>query len=96
MKQVKSLPMNKSSEKYKLYYTKSAFKDIRKLDAVARKKVKSKLELFSKYPLSHARRLTDPALGKFRWRVGDYRVVFDLKGSKIIILRVGHRKEVYH
>jgi len=35
------------------------------------------------------------ALGSWRFRVGDYRVVFDIEGKKIIVLRVGHRREVY-
>lgn len=31
----------------------------------------------------------------YRLRVGDYRVIFELKGNLIIILLVGHRKNVY-
>jgi len=27
--------------------------------------------------------------------MGDYRVVFDLDGQKIVVLRVGHRREIY-
>ncbi len=39
--------------------------------------------------------LTDPQLGTYRFRVGDFRVIFDLHGRDIVILRVGHRKSIY-
>ncbi|MFQ6032826.1 MAG: type II toxin-antitoxin system RelE/ParE family toxin [Candidatus Zixiibacteriota bacterium] len=28
-------------------------------------------------------------------RIGDYRVIFDLEGNEIVVLRVGHRKNIY-
>jgi mRNA interferase RelE/StbE len=34
-------------------------------------------------------------LGAYRFRIGDYRVVFDLEGDEIVILRVGHRRDIY-
>jgi mRNA interferase RelE/StbE len=46
-------------------------------------------------PLKHAERLTQPQIGSFRFRIGDYRVVFDLEGAEIVVLRVGHRREIY-
>lgn len=33
--------------------------------------------------------------GYWKLRVGDYRVVFKVKGNKIIILAILHRKDVY-
>ncbi len=35
----------------------------------------------------------DSTLGTYRFRVGDYRIVFDIEDTTIIILRVGHRKK---
>lgn len=46
-------------------------------------------------PLKHAEPLKQSELGSYRFRVGDYRVVFDLEGDQIVVLRVGHRKEIY-
>jgi len=37
----------------------------------------------------------DPALGSYRLRIGDYRVIFDIIGNDIVVLRIGHRKEIY-
>lgn len=80
---------------YRLIYTKSASKDIQKLDVVAKRKIKKKIEGYAQKPLFYAKKLSNSALGDYRWRVGNYRVVFDLDGKKIVILRVGHRREIY-
>ena len=80
---------------YKILYTKSAFKDIKKLDSVTRKRIKKEIEKNLKTPISRARKLTDPRIGSYRWRVGNYRIVFDIHGRTIVVLRVRHRKESY-
>ena len=80
---------------YKIVYTKSAYKDIQRLDAVAKKKLKEKVAVFSKKPFSYARKLMDSKIGTYRWRAGNYRIVFDMDGKRIIILRIGHRREIY-
>ncbi len=87
--------MTKSLAKYKLLYTKTASRDISKLDSVAKKKIKKKLEFYSQKPLFYAKKLVNSSLGSYRWRIGNYRIVFDLDRNKILILRVGHRKEIY-
>lgn len=81
--------------RYKLVYTKRAVKDIKKLDPVAQKKLEKALETLKKDPLSYSRKLLLKKLGGYRFRVGDHRVIFDLDKSRIVILRVGHRWEIY-
>jgi len=39
--------------------------------------------------------LTLPKLGSYLFRIGDYRVIFDIEEKKIIIPRVGHRSKIY-
>jgi mRNA interferase RelE/StbE len=39
--------------------------------------------------------LIDPKLGTYRFRIGDYRVIFDIEGKDIVVLRVGHRRDIY-
>ncbi|HUW22189.1 MAG TPA: type II toxin-antitoxin system RelE/ParE family toxin [Candidatus Bathyarchaeia archaeon] len=87
--------MSKFSAKFNLLYTKTAVKDIQKLDRVVKKKIKKKIELYSQKPYFYARKLIKPSLGSYRWRIGKYRVVFDIDKSRIVILRIGHRKEIY-
>jgi mRNA interferase RelE/StbE len=33
--------------------------------------------------------------GYYRIRTGDYRVVFAVEGDTIVIMQVGHRKDIY-
>ncbi len=80
---------------YQLIYTRKAYEDIQQLDRVAQKRLAKKLEQFAQDPLKYSKKIHDPALGTYRFRVGDYRIVFDLDGNKIVILRVGHRREIY-
>lgn len=87
--------MSRPSEKFELLYTKTAVQDIQKPDRVAKKKIKKKIEFYSQKPFSYAKKLINPSLGSYRWRIGSHRVVFDLHQSKIIILRIGHRREIY-
>lgn len=82
---------------FTLLYKKSAAKDIAKLSPAVKKRLKNKLEFFIAQddPLCFASPLTKPADAQYRWRVGDYRVLFDVEGSNIIILHVQHRRDVY-
>ena len=87
--------------KYKLLLTKKAKNDFLILEKSTQKRIASKLRFYisSKNPLKHAKKLKDYRLGTYRFRIGDYRVIFDIdkKGNIniLIILRVKHRKEVY-
>ena len=80
---------------YRLIYTKHAAKDIRGLSPELKQRLKSTLEKYSHDPLSYALKLTHPELGTFRFRMGDYRIIFDLVDDAIVVLRVGHRRDIY-
>ncbi|OGU35167.1 MAG: hypothetical protein A2068_01155 [Ignavibacteria bacterium GWB2_35_6b] len=80
---------------YKLVYTKRAVKDIINLDARIKSRIKKNLEMYSKSPFKHSEKLTNHEIGTYRFRVGDYRTIFDLHKDKIVVLRVGHRREIY-
>jgi mRNA interferase RelE/StbE len=80
---------------YKLIYTRRANRDIKRLDELIKLRIKKQLEFLSKSPLTYAEKLTNSAIGDYRFRVGDYRIIFDIDENNIIILRVGHRREIY-
>lgn len=80
---------------YELVYTRRAHRDIKQLDEQTKLRIKRQLEFLSKSPLTYAEKLTNSTLGDFRFRVGDYRIIFDIDDYKIVILRVGHRREIY-
>ncbi|MGB5924790.1 MAG: type II toxin-antitoxin system RelE/ParE family toxin [Dehalococcoidia bacterium] len=79
---------------YKIVFTKRAMRDISKLEPEIKEKIGDALKRYGKDPLNYARKMTDPSLGSYRLRIGDYRVIFDVEGDEIIVLRVGHRKEI--
>lgn len=81
--------------KYSLLYTHKAVKDIRKLDKSVKDRIGQTLLRYKENPLYYAEALKDSSLGSYRFRIGDYRVVFDIEGNDIIVLRVGNRKEIY-
>ncbi len=80
---------------YQFVYTKRAVKDIRRLNSEIRLRIKTALERYVENPLQFAQRLTNPEMGTYRFRIGDYRVVFDMDDENLIILKVGHRKDIY-
>ena len=80
---------------YKLVYTRTTAHDIQRLDTVVRKKIKKKIEVYCKNPLFFSKKLVSEEIGKYRWRIGDYRVVFDMDNKNIVILRIEHRREIY-
>lgn len=81
--------------KYKIVFTRRAVKDISKLEPDVKERIRDALMRCSKDPLRYARRMVDRSLGSYRFRVGGYRVIFDLEGDEVVVLRVGHRNEIY-
>lgn len=76
---------------------KSAAKDIKKLTPQLQKRLQLKITFYSEQtnPLDFAKPLKEPADAQYRFRVGNYRILFDVEADTIVILRVQHRKEVY-
>ena len=81
--------------KYKLSYTQRAIKDIQKLEPNIRDRLGKTLLRYEGNPMKYAEKLTDSRLGTYRFRIGDYRVIFDLEENEIVVLRVGHRRDIY-
>jgi len=83
--------------KYTLLYKRPAVKAIRKLSPQIQRRIKLKLEWFIAQPdpLVFAEPLTKPVDAQYRFRVGTYRILFDIEGDNIVILLVQHRKNVY-
>lgn len=81
--------------KYELIYTARAVRDIENLDENVKQRIGKTIIRYKENPLKYAEKLTDFTLGTYRFRIGDYRVIFDIEGRDVIILRIGHRKEIY-
>lgn len=83
------------STSFQVVVTKSASKDIDKLDPVVRKKIYQKIKLYSQTPLAYAKHLHNSQIGTYRWRIGNYRIIFDLDQNTIVLLKIDHRSQVY-
>ncbi|MBU3955081.1 type II toxin-antitoxin system RelE/ParE family toxin [bacterium] len=80
--------------KYTLVYTARAVRDIEILDTLVKKRMAEKILQLKESPLKKAKKLIHSKIGSYRYRIGDYRIVFDLAGKNIVILRAGHRREI--
>ena len=67
--------------KYGLVYTRRAERDIKKLEPKIRDRIGKTLLRYIEDPLRYGERLSDPILGEYRFRIGNYRVVFDIEGQ---------------
>lgn len=86
--------------KYKVEYTPKAVKQLAKLDKCTRKLIYAWIDKNLQNcdnPRQHGKGLTANHSGKWRYRVGNYRVLAEIQDDKIIILilNIGHRSEVY-
>jgi mRNA interferase RelE/StbE len=79
---------------YQILWDAEALKELDKLEFLLGRRIASKVKELSVDPLKgDVIRLKGSS--DFRLRVGDYRVIFSVEGDQIIILKVGHRKNIY-
>ena len=82
--------------KYTLAFKPRARKDLKALGSENLRRVLEKIEALTDSLAGDVKRLTDYT-PEFRLRVGrDYRVLFEIDGSTIIVYRVVHRRQAYH
>jgi len=63
---------------YRVIFTQRALKDWKNLDKETQDRIAMKLKEFAKEPFRYARKLIHPKIGTYRFRIGDYRVIFDI------------------
>ena len=83
---------------FQVKFKSSAKKRFSKLPKDIQIRIIEKIEFFLSQsdPLIYSDFLTNPKIGKYRFRIGDYRVVIDLEDDNVImIVDVGHRKDIY-
>ncbi len=82
---------------YRFVFTRNAKKDIQKLPSKLKKRLAQKLLIIADGPLQFSKKLISPKLGTYRYRFGNYRLIFDIDhdNEKVIVLKFHHRKDVY-
>jgi addiction module RelE/StbE family toxin len=82
------------SERYELIFTKEFLRKIKKLDRKTQIRILRSLKTLEETPFS-GKRLTGPLKGLMSLRQGEYRIIYQVRGSQVILRTVGHRKDVY-
>lgn len=85
---------------YKIEYSERAVKQIKKLDKHIQALLKSWIDknlIGTSNPRQHGKSLTANKNGQWRYRIGDYRLLAEIQEERVVILvlEVGHRREVY-
>lgn len=83
---------------YKVFWKEKARNNLKSLPQTLSSKIEEKVDNYLvQAPKELGRPLTGNYSGLYRYRHGDYRVIFQIleEENTIVILRIGHRKEVY-
>ena len=80
---------------FKLSYKASVAGDLRRLEKAVARRVVEKLERALGGNPHAGIPLTGEFRGLFKLRVGDYRVIYAKTGDGVLVLRIGHRKDIY-
>lgn len=71
-----------------------ALEKLEKLDKHVQQRIIKKIEyLAENFTFHNIKKLK--GLEEYRFRVGDYRIIFILREDQIVILNLGHRKNIY-
>ena len=84
---------------YQIKLAKAAEKNLDKLDKSIRERIIDFLYIkVAANPLLNREPLQGNKKGLWRYRVGDYRIICEMKNKELVVLviDIGHRKEIYH
>lgn len=81
---------------YSIEFTTSSEKQLHKLPKDIQIRIVHALDKIRTRPFDHVTKLV--GYEAYRLRVGDYRLILEIKGNKLIILviKIGHRKNIYN
>ncbi|MBM3306064.1 MAG: type II toxin-antitoxin system RelE/ParE family toxin [Candidatus Aminicenantes bacterium] len=81
---------------YRLLYHPLVAEDIEGLPENIKERIRTAIETrLLPDPARAGRPLRQSLIGHRKMRVGDFRVIYRVQGDRIIILKIGHRKDVY-
>lgn len=80
--------------KYEIQFKPRSLKDCKKIPKSKLKHIFNNIEEMTNDLKGDVKQLTNYS-PEYRLRVGDYRVLFEIEESKIVIYRIRHRKDAY-
>jgi mRNA interferase RelE/StbE len=83
--------------RYTLEFRPAALRQLRKLDTQVARRIRAAVEALCVDPRPHGVKALTGQHGWLRIRVGDYRIIYEVRDSELIVLiiQVGHRGQVY-
>ncbi len=82
---------------YKISIVRSALKSLRKIENRTQRRIEKKIDTLTSNPIPEDSKKLKGKRDLYRIRVGDYRIVYTIENKKLIVLiiKIGHRKEIY-
>ncbi len=81
-------------KQFTVVITRAFYKDLQKINKSDQIRIRKSLSDIESDPYK-GRRVVSAEIGQYRWRVGNYRIRYDIAGQQVTILRVIKREDVY-
>lgn len=79
-----------------IYHPEVLRKDLPKISAEIKQRIQKAVEgKLTLSPQEFGEPLRRTLRGYWKLRVGDYRVIYKIDGKNVMVLRMGHRREIY-
>ena len=84
-------------DSYRIEFARSATKDLRTIDRQWLPRIASAIDALADDPRPSGCKKLVGSEHTYRIRIGDYRIVYDIHGAKLVVsvIRVRHRRDVY-
>ena len=80
---------------YSINYKKSVQRDLKKLSKAEAQHILNQIEKELSEKADAYPTLKGQFAGLRKYRTGDYRIIYVILGNDVLVLRIGHRKDVY-
>lgn len=80
---------------YSIKYKKSVHRDLKKLSKKEAGRILDQIEKELSKKADNYPPLKGQFAGLRKYRVGDYRIIYAILGDEVLILRIGHRRDIY-
>jgi mRNA interferase RelE/StbE len=82
---------------YTIEFATSALREFKALDRAVQRRIATHIDELAGNPFPPGSKKLKGSPDHYRIRVGDYRVIYRVEGKRltILVLKIGHRREVY-
>jgi mRNA interferase RelE/StbE len=82
---------------YAVEFTRSAWREFEALERAMQRRIATRIDELAKHPFPPTSKKLKGEPDLYRIRVGDYRIIYRVEGSRvtIVVVKIGHRRDVY-